>query len=116
MEEQPSFKLATDPAIITLLSKLIITKLGENDLNIGLAGDSAVLSLDEYASHDLNIHLYCSRALEFSISVEKENDEGELVEDVFLLADDDLFTIPAGLKELMKTAVSTGKTQVFKAN
>jgi hypothetical protein len=33
-----------------------------------------------------------------------------------LLAGEDLLTIPEGLKELMKTVVTTGKTAVFQPN
>jgi len=106
-----------NPAQLEVLGKLILLKIKEGDLSIGLTDVDnqtfSILSFDEYSRHDANLHLYCSIATDFLMIVEKENEEGELLEETFALSGSDLSVIPHGLKRIMEIAVSTGETQVF---
>jgi hypothetical protein len=120
MKNRPKSNAPFDPAYLYSLEKLIILKLEQSDLEIGLAylhgQNYASISLDEYGKHNVNLHLYCSMTMEFLLGIEHENEEGEMNESIFALVGDDLLSIPDGLKKIMGIVISTGKGQVFRKN
>jgi Na+-transporting NADH:ubiquinone oxidoreductase subunit NqrA len=105
----------TNNNYLQLLEALILQKLSEEELMIGTAyregHDYAVVSLDEYDRHNINLHLYCSQAGLFFLEIEDfdSNYDAQFLS----LRDEDLAVIPEGLRTLMLCVAKTGKSVTF---
>ena len=105
----------TNNNYLRLLEALILKKLSEAELMIGMAyrkgDDYAILSLDEYALQNVNLHLYCSKAGRFFLEIEDldSNYDAQFLS----LRDEDLGVIPESLRTLMLTTAKTGKSVTF---
>jgi hypothetical protein len=105
----------TNNNYLRLLEALILQKLSEEELMIGKAyregHDYAIVSLDEYARHNVNLHLYCSKAGRFFLEIADLNSNYDA--QFLSLRDEDLGVIPEGLRTLMSTTAQTGKPATF---
>ena len=73
--------------------------------------DYAIVSLNEYARHNVNLHLYCSQAGRFFLEIEDLDSDYEA--QFVSLRDEDLIVIPEGLRVLMSATAQTGKFVTF---
>ena len=103
---------------LQLLQSLILFKLAEDELDIGLAQidgkTCAVLSLDEYDQSAINIHLYCSLHGFFIEVVNNENDDAP-EEIIIPIPELQIQTLPEGLRKLMLEVAAKKKGLVFKS-
>ncbi|SDH49731.1 hypothetical protein [Mucilaginibacter gossypii] len=101
---------------LLLLEALILQKLSDEELVIGTAyrdgNDYAVLSLDEYGQHNVNLHLYCARPDQFLLEIEDFDQDEE--HGLFKLSAEDLNIIPEGLRQLMSNVARSGKPTAYR--
>jgi hypothetical protein len=104
---------AAGAAELKLLEQLLLYKLSDNELDIGISYKSgetyAIVSYDEYDHQDVNLHLYCTPLKQFLL----EFDDHDSPKTVFI-AKEDLVLIPEGLQNLMQQAALKGKSMFFK--
>ena len=104
---------AAGAAELKLLEQLLLYKLSDAELDIGISYKSgetcAIVSYDEYDHQDVNLHLYCTPLNQFLLEIDDHNSPKTV-----LIAKEDLLLIPEGLKNLMQQAALKGKSIFFK--
>ncbi|GAC1314132.1 MAG: hypothetical protein NVSMB24_38400 [Mucilaginibacter sp.] len=104
---------AAGAAELKLLEQLLLYKLSDNELDIGISYKSgetyAIVSYDEYDHQEVNVHLYCTPLKQFLLEVDNHNSPKTVH-----IAKEDLLLIPQGLQNLMQQAALKGKSMFFK--